>query len=137
MIKALAHVCLFSRDLERTRQFYCDGLGLSVQFRFLRQGELFGFYLKISDTQFIEVFHREEAAGGVAQIGHLCLETDDIAALRSDLTARGIETTEPKLGADHSWQMWLKDPDGTAIEIHQYTPQSSQYTGGDCVVTWC
>jgi catechol 2,3-dioxygenase-like lactoylglutathione lyase family enzyme len=47
MIKTLAHVCLFSRDLERTRQFYCDGLGLSVQFRFMRQGELFGFYLKI------------------------------------------------------------------------------------------
>lgn len=137
MIKALAHVCLFSRDLERTRRFYCDGLGLSVQFRFMRQGEPFGFYLKVSDSQFIEVFYRDEPSGGVAQIGHICLETDDLEALRRDLTAKGIETTEPKLGSDHSWQMWLRDPDGTAIEFHQYTAQSTQYTGGDCIVTWC
>jgi catechol 2,3-dioxygenase-like lactoylglutathione lyase family enzyme len=137
MIKALAHVCLFSRDLERSRQFYCDGLGLEVKFRFLRQGELFGFYLKISDSQFLEVFLREEASGGVPQIGHICLETDDLEAMRRRLTVKGIETTEPKLGADHSWQMWLRDPDGTAIEFHQYTPESTQYTGGDCVVTWC
>ncbi len=136
MIKSLAHVCIFSRDLERTRQFYCVGLGLSVQFRFIRQGELFGFYLKVSEAQFIEVFLREEASGGVAQIGHICLETDDLETLRRDLTAKGIETTEPKLGSDHSWQMWLHDPDGTAIEFHQYTPLSTQYTGKDCIVTW-
>ena len=137
MIKALAHVCIHSRDLARTRQFYCDGLGLSVQFRFIRQGELFGFYLKISDIQFIEVFYRDEASQGVPQIGHICLETDDIEAMRRHLTAKGIETTEPKLGADHSWQMWLRDPDGTAIEFHQYTPESTQYTGEDCIVNWC
>lgn len=136
-IKALAHVCLFSRDLERTRAFYCDALGLEVKFRFVRRGELFGFYLKISDTQFIEVFLRDEAPSGVPQIGHLCLETDDIEAMRRRLTASGVETTEPKLGSDHSWQMWLRDPDGTAIEFHQYTSQSTQYTGDDCIVTWC
>ena len=137
MIKALAHVCIFSRDLERTRKFYCDGLGLSIKFKFIRQGELFGFYLRISDSQFIEVFHRDETPQGVPQIGHICLETDDLEAMRKKLTEAGIETTEPKLGSDHSWQMWLRDPDGTAIEFHQYTPQSTQYTGEDCEVTWC
>ena len=73
---------------------------------------------------------------GVPQIGHICLETDDIQKAREVLTAHGVETTEPKLGADHSWQMWFADPDGTAIELHQYTPQSTQYTGADCHVDW-
>lgn len=137
MIKALAHVCIYSRDLERTRKFYCDGLGLVIKFRFMRQGELFGFYISISDSQFIEVFRRDEASQGMPQIGHICLETDDLEGMRKKLTAAGIETTEPKLGSDQSWQMWMHDPDGTAIEFHQYTPQSTQYTGEDCQVTWC
>lgn len=137
MIKALAHVCIYSRDLERTRKFYCDGLGLVIKFRFMRQGELFGFYISISDSQFIEVFRRDEASQGTPQIGHICLETDDLEGMRKKLTAAGIETTEPKLGSDQSWQMWMHDPDGTAIEFHQYTPQSTQYTGEDCQVTWC
>lgn len=137
MIKSLAHVCLYSRDLARTEKFYCDGLGLAIKFRFIREGGLFGYYLRVSDSQFIEVFYRDEASQGVPQIGHICLETDDIQAMRTRLTSQGIETTEPKLGADHSWQMWLYDPDGTAIEFHQYTPQSTQYTGEDCLVDWC
>jgi catechol 2,3-dioxygenase-like lactoylglutathione lyase family enzyme len=137
MIRALAHVCIFSRDLERTRKFYCEALGLAIKFRFLRKGELFGFYLKISDSQFLEVFRRDETSQGVPQIGHICLETDDLDAVRKRLTASGIETTEPKLGSDRSWQMWLSDPDGTAIEFHQYTPESTQHTGEDCEVTWC
>jgi len=83
------------------------------------------------------VFRRDEAPQGTPQIGHICLETDDLDGMRKKLTAAGIETTEPKLGSDQSWQMWMHDPDGTAIEFHQYTPQSTQYTGEDCQVTWC
>ncbi len=54
MIKGLAHLCLFSSDLERTEAFYCRVLGLSVQFRLYRGAEVFGFYLKVAESQFIE-----------------------------------------------------------------------------------
>jgi len=138
MIKALAHVCVYSTDLARTQAFYCEALGLPIRFRFMRQGELFGFYIRVSDAQFIEVFYRPktECVGG-PQIGHICLEVDDINAMREALTRHGVKTTDPKLGADHSWQMWCNDPDGTAIEFHQYTPESTQSTGEDCLVDWC
>jgi glyoxylase I family protein len=138
MIKSLAHVCVYSSDLARTEAFYCGALGLSIQFRFIREGKLFGFYLKISDSQFIEVFYRENSASPeIPQIGHICLETDDILHVRKVLTEHQIETTEPKLGADHSWQMWCSDPHGTSIEFHQYTNESTQKTGEDCIVDWC
>lgn len=136
-ITALAHVCLFSRDLERTRAFYSDVLGLPIRFRFLKEGALFGYYLEAAPNQFIEVFRRNEQAEGTPHIGHLCLETSDIQALHQHLVGHGVEIrVAPKLGADQSWQMWISDPDGTAIEFHQYTPQSSQHTGADCVVNW-
>ncbi|MEM1057987.1 MAG: VOC family protein [Verrucomicrobiota bacterium] len=137
MVSALAHVCIFARDLERSRWFYVDVLGLEIAFRFVKEGELFGYYFRLGERQFLEVFRREEApAEAPHPIAHFTLETPDIRALRATLVEAGIEASEPRLGADQSWQMWLADPDGTRIEIHQYTPQSTQFTGKDCVVDW-
>jgi len=137
MISALAHVCIFSRDLVKSEAFYVDALGLGIAFRFMKEGELHGFYFRVAERQFIEVFKREEeAATERLPIGHFTLETPDIHKLHTSLTEKGIEVSEPRLGADQSWQMWLSDPDGTRIEIHQYTPASFQFTGQDCIVNW-
>lgn len=51
MMKALAHVCLLSRDLNRTLEFYTETLGLSKGFDFVRNGALFGFYLRVGTGQ--------------------------------------------------------------------------------------
>jgi hypothetical protein len=59
-----------------------------------------------------------------------------VTGIRELLLSRGVPVTEPKLGADSSWQAWCKDPDGTDIELHEYTAQSSQRTGAECVVDW-
>jgi hypothetical protein len=50
------------------------------------------------------------------------------------LAAAGVEATPPKLGCDRSWQTWIRDPDGNRVELHQYTAESSQRTGRDCVL---
>ncbi len=137
MIKSLAHLCLLSRDLQKTLDFYTGILGLRKKFDFERQGGLFGFYLEVGPGQFIEVFHSpEDRSGAKGGITHFCLEVEEIEAVRSALLAAGVPVTEKKLGADHSWQAWCKDPDGVDIEFHQYTPQSLQLTGGTCLVDW-
>ncbi len=51
-------------------------------------------------------------------IGHLCFVTNDLAS--------GVQVGEPKPGLDQSWQVWIEDPDGNAIELHAYTPESWQ-----------
>jgi catechol 2,3-dioxygenase-like lactoylglutathione lyase family enzyme len=138
MIKTLAHVCILSKDLNRTLDFYCGTLGLRKKFDFIRNDELFGFYLEIDSGHFIEVFQAGDGADQAAdkRITHICLETDDITALRETLLAKGLAPTEKKLGCDESWQIWCKDPDGIDIEFHEYTAQSSQQTGAKCVVNW-
>ena len=137
MIKALAHVCLLSRDLERTLDFYCGTLGLRKKFDFIRKGELFGFYLEVAPGQFIEVFKGDTAAEPQSRrITHFCLEVDDIGVVREKLASRGIGVSEKKKGCDASWQIWCKDPDGTDIEFHEYTAESSQITGSRCIVDW-
>jgi catechol 2,3-dioxygenase-like lactoylglutathione lyase family enzyme len=137
MIKTLAHICIFSKDLDRSRDFYCSALGLERHFDFFKDGVLFGFYLQVAPGQFIEIFKADPAAEIRGQrIHHVCLEVDDIDSLRDTLMKRGVEVTPKKLGCDQTWQCWCKDPDGTDVEFQQYTPKSSQFTKINCIVDW-
>jgi len=138
-ITGITHICLYSTDLERTEKFYCEVLGMTLKFPFMRDGKRIGIYLEAAPRQFIEVFLRDTATrNDEPQITHVCLETDDIKALAKHLQASGIktDTPEPIMGADNSWQIWCKDPDGTPIEFHHFTPQSNQLTGKPCIATW-
>ncbi len=56
MIKCLAHICIESDDLKKTEWFYCDVLGCTKKFEFIKDGAPFGFYLQISESNYIEVF---------------------------------------------------------------------------------
>ena len=136
-IKTLAHLCLVTRDLDATRHFYCDVLGLRKTFDFIRAGECCGFYLQISPNHYLEVFQTDEDLAGPpvqARIKHFCLEVDSVDAVEAHLRENGIDTWGKQLGADHSWQLWCRDPSGTEIEFHQYTPDSTQHTGHPCYV---
>jgi lactoylglutathione lyase/glyoxylase I family protein len=137
MIKTLAHICIFAKDLERSREFYCGALGLKPHFDFFKEGKLFGFYLQVTPNQFIEIFKADPQTEIRSQrIHHFCLEVDDIDATREHLTKHGVSLKPKKLGCDQTWQCWCKDPDGTEIEFQQYTPKSSQFTKKDCIVDW-
>jgi catechol 2,3-dioxygenase-like lactoylglutathione lyase family enzyme len=137
MIKSLAHLCVFSKNLEASRAFYCDALGLKRHFDFHKDGRLFGFYLQVVPGQFVEIFSTDVATEtGRQRIHHFCLEVADIDALREQLARHGVAVTPKKLGCDQTWQCWCKDPDGTELEFQQYTAQSSQLTKTDCIVNW-
>jgi catechol 2,3-dioxygenase-like lactoylglutathione lyase family enzyme len=135
MIKGLAHICLSATDLTAVERFYCEALACHKVFDFIRNGKVVGFYLAVSQGSSIEVFEQKEIdpdASGL--IRHFCLEVEDIDQVRLRLLKGGYEATEKKLGADHSWQLWTTDPSGVRIEFHQYTEQSSQITGQNCVL---
>jgi len=137
MITGLAHVCILSENLELTEKFYLGILGMSKKFDFLRSGTKIGFYLEAGPNQFIEVFQKSSRdLPQPTAITHFCLQVNDIQAASKRLRDHQIDHQSPKLGADHSWQMWCNDPDGIAIEFHQYTPASSQHTGQACQVNW-
>jgi glyoxylase I family protein len=60
-VRQLAHVCIFARDVDETRRFYEDVIGLKTVFNFLREGRIFGFYLDAGDRTFVEVFENASA----------------------------------------------------------------------------
>lgn len=133
MFKRIAHVCLGASNLERAIAWY-ERVGFSVVFDFTRGGKRFGVYMKLSEGNFIEIFEDPEL-GPVVNNGilHFCLETSDIDAVMAKLKERGVSFSPKKLGVDNTWQIWLQDPDGNRFEVHQYTPVSTQLTGGGSV----
>ena len=136
-IKSVAHLCLKTRDLERTLDFYGGALGLKRRFSFTRQGEVIGFYLKASNDTFIEVFRTNDADSSDAgrALHHFCFETDDIKELRGTLLEKGYAPSEVIMGADNSLQFWVQDPNGVDIEFQQYTENSSQFSGANVEVS--
>jgi len=136
MFKRIAHVCLNVRNLSQSLDFYTR-LGLEPVFRFTRKGGPFGVYLKLAEASFIEIFEDAKLETPVnTGLVHFCLETENLDDLMADLRTRDIDFSEKKLGCDNTWQIWLKDPDGNAFEVHQYTPKSMQFTGGTVEADW-
>jgi len=137
MIKQLAHVCLLTNDLAATEDFYCRVLKLHSRFDFYKDNARFGLYLDAGNGTFIEVFKddsEQSEKASVQNIKHLCFQVDDIEETIQTLRNNDIDISDKKMGADNSWQSWCKDPNGVDIELHQYTDQSLQLTGGICYV---
>ena len=133
MIKNVAHVCIKTRDLARTEDFYCGALGLEKAFNFVERGEVIGFYLKAAGESFIEVFCDPNVGSPneSRMLHHFCFETDAIESLRRTLLEGGYSPREIIMGADHTPQFWVTDPNGIEIEVQQYTAESTQRTGKD------
>lgn len=136
MFVRLAHVCLNVKNLERSVEYYTR-LGFVSRFRFTRDGKPFGAYLEIGPDQYIEMFENPALDKPVnTGLVHFCLEATDLDTEMARLDALGIAYTPKKLGCDHTYQIWLSDPDGNAFEVHQYTEHSLQRTGGVVEADW-
>lgn len=137
IITRLAHINILAHDLAAAEQFYCGVLGMERGFDFIKNGELYGFYAKAGNDTYIEVFRAEsEIDNSRPLMKHICLEVEDIDAAIANIRAKGWPIGDKKLGGDNAWQAWLADPSGIPIEIMQYTPESSHFTGVPCPVTW-
>lgn len=131
-LTAIGHVALKVADLDRSLAFYRDRLGFAEMMRLHHDdGSVWLVYLRITDTQFLELFpdgEGDRAPGpGATAINHFCLECADLDATAATLRAAGVTlTVEPKTGADHNRQCWIEDPDGNRIEFMQMSPESMQ-----------
>ena len=128
-VKSIVHVALDVGDVERSLDFYVGKLGFEEMYRLDFRGRLGIIYLRVTDTQYLELF--PVAPGGAAPEHngggqhHLCLAVDDIDAAIAEVTSHGIELIRPKsVGMDKNAQAWIADPDGNRIELMQLNPDS-------------
>lgn len=151
LIKGISHLAFNVADMDRAVDFYCNVLGLEKIFDIVVPADIAErmpghpaavfagkpaiTYLQVSPGEYIELFYprpdTDMNSGGpnYDRIGyaHLSLVTDDIHKAAEVLKSKGIKLdTEISMGADNTWQFWIKDPDGNRIELMQYTDKSYQ-----------
>lgn len=130
-VSSVGHVAIKVKDIEATLDFYVGKLGFEEIMRLEKDGRLWIVYLRITDTQFLEVFTEGtgERAPGWDPIGyhHMCLVVPDIDRCIAELVAVGVPLTIPKvMEIDRNWQCWIEDPDGHRIELMQMADDSMQ-----------
>ena len=110
---ALRHIALRTRDLEQTRRFYIDHLGLREAFT--HPGMLFVETAGGQDLlNFIEVRTRVNPdAGGLDHFG-LHVARRGFAALGKRLQAAGVKV----IGRRGRWSIYIKDPNGYTLELY-------------------
>ena len=139
-VLGIAHMAIYVKDLEKTRQFYEGFLGFAEPFTLPKKGGGGGVriaFVKVNDLQYIEIFN--EADRGEGQLNHISIYTDDGERMRDYLVAHGIEPMGnaakgpvPK-GQTGNRNFNVKDPDGHIVEIVEYQPDSwtAQHAGKD------
>jgi catechol 2,3-dioxygenase-like lactoylglutathione lyase family enzyme len=125
VVKSIDHVTLVVKDLERSRHFYVDVLGMrSVK----RPGFHFpGSWFQAGSTQIHLILEHEEsgAAGNrvpdqltASRTHHCAFEVDDAHAAGARLKELGIPISSgPKERPDGAVQVFVPDPDGYVVEL--------------------
>jgi glyoxylase I family protein len=124
-ISQLDHVSVIITDIERSRQFYRDLLGLKE----IAKPRTFDFIALWFDlgNMHVHLLLKEQADSISAR--HFALRVADAQAARACLQARGLKINETTVipGSD---RFFVHDPDGNRIEIIQWlTPYDPALSG--------
>ena len=126
MFKGIHHVAVICSDYQRSKQFYCDVLGLKVVSEHYRaERDSYKLDLALPDGAQIELFsfpnppdrvNNPEARG----LRHLAFCVDSVLACRDYLTQQDIDV-EPIRVDELTGKTFtfFKDPDGLPLEIYE------------------
>jgi catechol 2,3-dioxygenase-like lactoylglutathione lyase family enzyme len=125
-VKTIDHVTIVVKDLERSRQFYEDLLGMNATTR-----PAFGFpglWFQAGDTQIHTIVTGPEAGpagmppfeGTCPSRGfHFAFEVEDCDAAAEQLRQLGVEIVAgPRSRPDGPRQLYIYDPDNYLVEIY-------------------
>lgn len=119
----LEHYTIRCRDLERTRAFYSEMLGLSVgprpNFGFP------GYWLYCGEVPVVHLVTGAGAVGkasddaeGTGHLDHIAFRATDVAAMIAKLKANDLPFRENKVPDFRVHQVFVHDPDGILVELN-------------------
>ena len=128
-IKSFEHVLILSDDVDATKDFFVDVIGLTVGDR--PDFPFPGYWLYLGDTACVHLAKRvdptrtgyvENQAAvdrtGTGCIDHVAFNADDCDGARARLDARGITYRHRKVPGAPLQQLFVDDPNGVTIEIN-------------------
>lgn len=124
----LNHYTIRAKDLEKTRAFYVDVLGLP-------EGErpplgFPGYWLYVGDVPTVHLMGDRGARdakygprepGQTGLLDHIAFSCTGLAEMKARLAEHGIDYEERVIPRDRQTQLFFHDPDGVAVELN-YPP---------------
>jgi catechol 2,3-dioxygenase-like lactoylglutathione lyase family enzyme len=129
-LTGLEHLLVLCDDIEASREFYCDLLGLELGER--PPLDFPGYWLYLGGVPCVHLAKREEYAAHAQTLGlaasaraartgavdHVAFDATGYEEIRERLERHGVEAVENAIPAAGLRQLFLLDPDGVRIEIN-------------------
>lgn len=127
-VKRIDHVTIVVKDLERSRRFYVDVLGMT---EVPRPGFPFpGLWFQAGTTQIHLILEHDESGPArvfipeqcsLSRTRHFAFEVEDALQAKGILDEIGIPLAAgPKSRPDGPTQMYVMDPDDNLVELFSY-----------------
>jgi len=126
LLKSVHHIAIISSDYEKSKQFYTNILGFTIDREvFRRERESYKLDLSLNGNYVIELFSfpnpparpsRPEACG----LRHIAFDVDDIHAAIAHFVSLGVELEPVRIDEFTGRQFtFFADPDGLPIELYE------------------
>ena len=123
-LNALNHYTLRPVDLEATKDFYADVLGLPIGYR--PPLGFPGYWLYCGDVPTVHLIGPRGSETGLPDrhvqptglLDHIAFSCTGLAAMKANLGRRGLSYQERVIPRDRQTQLFLHDPDGLAVELN-------------------
>jgi catechol 2,3-dioxygenase-like lactoylglutathione lyase family enzyme len=115
-ISGMNHFTVLTSDLDASRAFYVDLLGLAEGFR--PDLGFPGAWLYAGDQAVLHIVAgRGVPANPRGVIDHMAFSARDLRAVAARLTERGIAYDLGRLPSAGTWQLFCLDPSGARVEL--------------------
>ena len=125
-ILAVHHIAIIARDYERSKAFYLDVLGCTLEAEYYRaERQSWMGKLALNGGYLIELFSFPDTPprrSGPEALGlrHLAFAVADVPVVRAELIDRGVACEELRVDPNTLKDMFFfRDPDGLPLEIYQ------------------
>jgi catechol 2,3-dioxygenase-like lactoylglutathione lyase family enzyme len=120
-LNALHHITVQTDDLEATRDFYRDVLGLRVGFR--PELDFPGYWLYCGDVPVVHLVPRGNAIGGgpssdTGPFDHFAFLASDFQGVKSTLDQKGVSYRENHIASPPIDQLFFPDNNNVMVELN-------------------
>ena len=124
----LQHFTIEPSDLERTRTFYCDVLGLDVGDR--PPLDFPGYWLYSGGVATVHLMGTRKPRDGIVvrgtdrkyedtgRLDHIAFAASDVDDVRNRLKSKNVQFREQVVPRTGDTQVFLYDPDGIGVELN-------------------
>ena len=131
-IKTFEHVLILAENVEKTKNFYVNLLGLEAGFRPDFPFKGYWLYLKSNkeaacihlamrkqdEGQDYYIGKKSDVKSGSGAIDHVAFNADDIEEMKNKLEKGAVQYTHRKIPGFPLEQLFIDDPDGVKVELN-------------------